>query len=127
MSYDKTFCAAKCVNALCPDNRIHAAKAPKGLPLSWYDPSKDCVSFEATDTYFIDGLPVEVLAEKANKAEGLSWELGEAFHELSFKVVGRLQELNGRKLTQGQRTAIEAIMVRLRLRLDGLPWVKAWQ
>lgn len=125
MSYkDKTFCAAKCVNALCDDNRIHTAGAPKDSPISWYDPSKTCVSFEATDTIFIDRLPIELLADKANKAEGLSWDVGEAFHELSFKVVGRIQELNGRSLTDEQRRGFEAIFDRLRLKKSGLPWVE---
>lgn len=124
MSYrDRTYCAAKCVNALCEQNRIHTAGAPKDSLISWADFSKDCVAYEATDTIFIDRLPIEILADKANKAAGLTWELGEAFHELSFKVVDRLQELNSRSLTYEQRTQVEAIMDRLRLKKSGLPWV----
>ena len=125
MSYkDRTFCAAKCVNALCSDNRIHTAGAPKDSLVSWADYSDKCVSFEATDTIFIGRMPIEALMEKANKAAGLSWELGEAFHELAFKVVDRIGEVNSRKLTEEQRNGFESIMDRLRLKKSGLPWVE---
>jgi hypothetical protein len=121
---DRTFCAAKCVNSLCRDNKIHTAKAPEGALFSWADFSKDCVAYEATDNGFVVRLPIEVLAAKANVAAGMNWETGEAFHELSFQVVNRLWELKGRSLTQAQREEIEAVMERLRLRKSGLPWVE---
>ena len=117
MSYDRTFCAAKCINSLCKENRIQTAAAPKGLPLSWADFSKDCVAYEPTDSIFVERLPLGNLMQKANKAEGLSWELGEAFHELAFKVVGRITD--GEKIgrtTQEERDGYDQLTDRLKLK-----------
>lgn len=126
MPYDKTFCAAKCVNALCDRNKIYS---PGADPLcSWADFSKECVEYEATDTIFIKNMPIEALMEKANKSEGLSWEIGQAFYELCFEVAYRLLNLNEvrrlkeRKLTGKQKRGFEQLIKRLKLSPTTLPW-----
>lgn len=131
MSSDKTFCAAKCVNSLCDRNRIHTAWVPT-KSISWADFSKDCVSYEPTDSVFLDRMPVQALLEKANRAEGLDWATGEAFHELSFKVVDRAWEgydtLTGNewikkaRLSPKERRGFERLLNRLGLKESMLPW-----
>lgn len=118
MSYDRTYCGAKCVNSLCEYNRIKTAGAPEGVPLSWTDYSKDCVGYEPTDSIFVERLPLSTLMQKANIGEGLNWEIGEAFHELAFKVVYRITdgERIPDRITQEERDGYDQLTDRLRLR-----------
>ena len=119
MSYDRTFCGAKCVNSLCDKNRIKTAGAPKEVPLSWADLSKDCIGYEPTDSIFVERLPLGILMQKANIAEGLSWKLGEAFHELAFKVVYRIadgEKIDYVRTSQVERDGYDQLHDRLRLK-----------
>jgi hypothetical protein len=128
MSNDQTFCAAKCVNALCDRNKIHTATAGTNRLLSWADFSADCVAYEPVDSMFIDKMPIETLMQKANLADGIDYAKAEAFYELSSKVAYRLygmdghKELDQRKLTDENKRGFEKLLKRQQLKETMLSW-----
>jgi hypothetical protein len=78
---------------------------------------------------FIKNRDIVYQMRKANQAQGLSWELGEAFHEVAFIVAGRLVqgELTAacaQVLSDADKRGFEMLMDRLRLKKSGLPWVE---
>jgi len=123
MTYkDMTFCAAKCLNETCHRNRIHTVGA-KDLPVCWTDYSLECEEYEPVDHEDLATQNIQYLMAQANVADGLSWELGEAFHELSFHVADRLDELrNEPHLTPKAKRGFEKLIRRLKLDKNRLPW-----